>query len=209
MSISFTLMLVIGTCLISWMGFENREVIVKSKFWPFEIARKGEWSRFVTSGFVHADWVHLGFNMFALYSFGETVERYFSMNFSLGRSGYLLFYLAAIAFASLPGYARHKNYPGFASVGASGAVSAVVFAMILFQPSAGFLFYLVLPINAVIFGVLYLAYSSWAANHAQDGIDHSAHFWGAIFGFTTPIIFKPELGKAFLEQLPHIFDNLF
>lgn len=196
-----TLIIIGFTVLVSILGFQNRDVIIKMKHWPYEEARTGEYFRWLTAGFVHADWMHLGVNMFVLWSFGTHVEADFEADFGWGKTFYLAFYLLAIVAAGLPGYRQHRDNPSFASIGASGAVSAVTFASILFSPTSNLYLYAALPIKAWIFGLLYLGYSTWASNNSRDNIDHSAHLWGAVFGLTLPIALKPELGARCLELI--------
>ena len=198
---SITLIIIAFTVLISYMGFQNHEVIVKCKHWPYEEQRSREFYRWVTAGFVHADWLHLGVNMFVLWSFGTMVEQYFMLEFGFGRTFFLVFYILAIVFAGLPGYQQHKDNPSFASIGASGAVSAVTFASILFSPTSKIYFYAAIPVQAWIFGILYLAYESYQGRRGGTNIDHAAHFWGAIFGLTLPAMLKPSLIQEFLQAI--------
>jgi membrane associated rhomboid family serine protease len=185
---SITILIIIATVLVSYLGFQNHEVIEKCKNYPYAEAQKGEYFRMLTGGFLHGDWVHCGVNMFVLWSFGSLVERYFSLYFGLGATLYLVFYLVAIVAADIPGYFKHQNNPYFSSVGASGAVSAITFASILFSPTSQILIYGILPVPAWVFGGVYLAYTSWAERNKSDNIDHSAHFGGAVFGFLAPIV---------------------
>jgi membrane associated rhomboid family serine protease len=122
---------------------------------------------------------------------------------------YLVFYLIAIAAASAATYFKHKNHPGFASIGASGAVAAVLFAAILLNPTIGIGFmFIPIPIPGFIFGVLYLWYSSYASNKGGDNIDHAAHFYGAVFGFLFPLVLKPELFLSFIYQLQEYIGSI-
>lgn len=196
--------LIIGfTVLISIMAFNNHDLFLKMKHWPYQEARRGEYYRWLTSGFLHGDPMHLIFNMLTLYFFGGYVEDWFGALFpGIGGLVYLVFYLAAIVAASSATYQKHKNTSGFASIGASGAVAAVLFACILLDPTIGImLFFIPIPIPGFIFGVLYLWYSSYAARRGGDNIDHTAHFFGAVFGFFFPLLLKPSLFLLFIEQL--------
>lgn len=201
MTITF---IIIGvTALISFMAFNNHDLFYKLKHWPYQEARSGEYYRWLTSGFLHGDPMHLIFNMLTLYFFGKYVEDWFAALFpGIGGVVYLLFYLAAIVAASSATYQKHKNTSSFASIGASGAVAAVLFACILLDPTIGIMmFFIPIPIPGFIFGVLYLWYSSYAAKQGGDNIDHTAHFFGAVFGFFFPILLKPSLFLNFVEQL--------
>ncbi len=202
--------LIIGfTCLITWMAFNNPEINVKMKHWPFEEKRRGEYFRWLTAGFLHADLMHLLFNMLTLYFFGTVVEMWFGMLFpGYGKVLFILFYLAGIAVPSYATYTRYKDSPSFASIGASGAVSAVLFASILLMPTMGvMMFFIPIPIPGFIFGAIYLFYSDYAARKGQDNIDHLAHFIGAVFGFFFPILLKPDLFFSFLSQIRGWFSS--
>ncbi len=196
--------LIIGfTALISFMAFNNHDLFLKMKHWPYQEARRGEYYRWLTGGFLHGDPMHLIFNMLTLYFFGKYVEEWFGVLFpGVGGLVYLVFYLVAIVAASSATYQKHKNTPGFASIGASGAVAAVLFACILLDPTIGIMmFFIPIPIPGFIFGILYLWYSSYAARQGGDNIDHTAHFFGAVFGFFFPLLLKPALFLHFIEQL--------
>lgn len=203
--------LIIGfTVLISIMAFNNQELFVKMKHWPYEEARRGEYYRWLTSGFLHGDWMHLLFNMFTLFFFGKYVEFFFRELFpGFGGTLYLFFYLAAIVAASSATYQKYKNTSSFASIGASGAVAAVLFASILLDPTIGIMIFLIpIPIPGFIFGILYLWYSSYAARRGGDNIDHTAHFFGAVFGFFFPVLLEPSLFVHFIGQLQQWFANV-
>jgi membrane associated rhomboid family serine protease len=196
--------IIIGfTCLISFAAFNNPDIVYKMKHWPYQEARKGEYYRWLTGGFLHGDPMHLIFNMFTLYFFGRIVEEWFRNLFpAAGITLYLVFYLAAIVAASSATYYKFKNTAHFASIGASGAVAAVLFASILMNPTIGIGFmFIPIPIPGFVFGVLYLWYSSYAAGRGGDNIDHTAHFFGAVFGFCFPILLEPSLLPRFFEQL--------
>lgn len=196
--------IIIGfTVLVSVMAFSNEEIKAKMMHWPHQEARYGEYHRWLTSGFLHGDWMHLIFNMLTLLFFGKYVEALFQLLFpDFGVTLYLVFYLAAIVAASSATYYKYKDSPSFASIGASGAVAAVLFASILLNPTIGIrMFFIPIPIPGIVFGALYLWYSSYAARRGGDNIDHMAHFFGALFGFFFPLILKPSLFQNFVQQL--------
>lgn len=141
--------------------------------------------------------------MYVLFIFGEVIENYFLAIFGemMGRLNFILLYLLTIIFANIPTFMIHKNNPHFSSVGASGAVSGLIFVFILFLPWEMLLLFFVIPCPAIVAGVLYLVYSSWAAKKGTDRIDHVAHFGGAVFGFLFTIMLKPELFNRFLDAL--------
>jgi membrane associated rhomboid family serine protease len=203
--------IIIGfTCLISFMAFNNPHWTYKLKHWPYQERRDGEYYRWLTSGFLHGDVMHLVFNMITLYFFGQYVEQWFLSVFEqFGGILYLLFYLIAIVAASSATYFKYRETSSFASIGASGAVAAVLFASILIYPTSKiFLFFIPIGIPGFIFGVLYLWFSAYAAKKGGDNIDHTAHYYGAIFGFFFPILFEPGLVPMFLMQLQAWFSSL-
>jgi membrane associated rhomboid family serine protease len=209
MAITF---IIIGfTVLFSLWAFNNHDVIYKFKHWPYAEARSGEYYRWLTGGFLHGDNMHLLFNMITLYFFGRVVEEWFGVLFpGVGPFLYLFFYLIAIVAASLATYYKYRDVQSFASIGASGAVSAVLFASILLNPTMSlYLMFIPIPIPGFVYGIFYLWYSSREANRGGDGIDHVAHFYGAVFGFLFPIALKPVLLLEFIEQLTGWLGSLF
>lgn len=208
---SITYLLIGTTVLISLLAFNNADLFYRFKHWPYAEARRKEYHRWLTGGFLHADQMHLLFNMITLYFFGRNVEWWFQALFpAVGVALFVIFYLAAIVAASLATFYKNRDNPGFASIGASGAVSAVLFAAILLDPALGiYIFFIPIPIPGFIYGVFYLWYSNYAANRGGDNIDHVAHFYGAVFGFLFPLVLKPELFIHFLARLQLWFAGLF
>ena len=200
---SITLAIVILTVLVSWAAFENRSLFEKLTHHPYVEYRNKEYYRFLTSALVHGSWGHLLINMFVFYQFGELVEQYFMLAFDAGKGRlfYLLLYVATTVFADIPTFVKYKNAPHFRSVGASGAVSGILFAFVIFQPWAMLFLFFVIPMPAILAAVAYLVYSSWAGKNKRDMIDHSAHFYGAVFGFLFTIALKPELFGYFVQEL--------
>jgi len=208
-----TMMIIIGTIVSSIMAFPHNvqgldqmrkpEWFDKFKFNATAVAGDGEIYRLFSYGFVHANWMHLAFNMFTLFFFGGLVESTFKYELPmLGGLVYLAFYIVAIGASTIHDLVKYKNQPYYNAVGASGAVSAVVFAAILFQPNMKLMFiFLPIPITAWIFGLLYLAYSVYMAKKGTDNIGHYAHFWGAIFGFVMPIFINPDFLSSFFGVL--------
>ena len=193
-----TLLLIGVTVLVSWQAFGNRRLLDRLMLWPPAIDRNRQYDRLVTHGFVHADWQHLLFNMITLFFFGGLVERLFQPY--IGTVGFVLFYLSAILVAILPTYLRHRHDPNYRSLGASGAVSAVLFAFILVQPwSLIFVFFLPLP--AILYAVLYVGYSVWMDRRGGDNVNHSAHLWGAGYGVLFTVIMEPRIVASFLARL--------
>ncbi|MGA8279052.1 MAG: rhomboid family intramembrane serine protease [Rhodanobacteraceae bacterium] len=195
-----TLSVIAITCLVSLAAFSNRSLVDKLILWPPAVANNGEVYRLVTYGFVHADGQHLLFNMFTLYFFGGTMERFFTSY--IGQAGFAAFYLSALLASILPTYVKHRHDPAYRSLGASGAVSAVLFAFILLQPWAT-IYVFVLPVPAIVFAVVYLAYTIVMDRRSAGRINHSAHLWGALYGVVFTIIMEPRVPAVFLGQLLH------
>jgi membrane associated rhomboid family serine protease len=201
-----TLIIVIITVLTSVAAFRRRELFYRLDLSPARVVHKKEYYRIFTHAFLHADYFHLGINMLVLYSFGSYIEGVFSqleaagVIFS-GPLSFILLYASSIALASVSTVTRYRNNEAYSAVGASGAVSAIVFTYIFFAPLEKIYFYMVLPIPGILFGILYLVYSSYMGRRKSDNINHSAHFWGAVVGFVFPILLEPSLFKVFLQNL--------
>lgn len=200
MQLSVTLVIIIVTCLISIVTFNKPDELNKLIFWPAVIKEKKQFYRFISSGFIHADWMHLGFNMLTLYFFGRYVEPYFRVLFAPGI--FIVFYLLAMIAADIPTYIKQRDNHYFRSLGASGAVSGVLFAGILFDPWAKlYLFFIPIGIPAFIFGAVYIWYCIYMSKRNQDNINHDAHLWGALFGILFLIVFEPKIVPYFYQQL--------
>lgn len=202
-----TYIIIAVTAVTSLLAFSNRTMSENLLFSPYMISSHRQGYRFFTHALIHGDWMHLLVNMFVLLSFGKMVELYFRMFFGIkGTFFYLLLYIGAIALSSTPSYARYKSDPYYRAVGASGAVSAVVFASILIQPLSSIQF-VFLPFNipAFIFGTLYLIYSAYMSKKGNDNIGHDAHFWGAVFGIVFTLLLKPALFGGFIRQISAFF----
>ena len=200
MGVSMTLLLIAATVLVSWLAFNNARLLERLILWPPAIERRRQYDRLLTHGFIHADLQHLLFNMITLYFFGRLVEQVFVPR--VGFLGFLLFYLSAIVVAILPTYLKHRHDAGYRSLGASGAVSAVLFAFILMQPwSMIYVFFLPLP--AILYAVMYIGYSIWMDRRGGDNINHSAHLWGAAYGVICTLLVEPAAMGVFLQQLAH------
>jgi membrane associated rhomboid family serine protease len=193
-----TFVLIAITVLVSWQAFERPRLLERLILWPPAIDRRKEFDRLITHGFIHADWQHLLFNMITLFFFGRLVEGAFAPY--IGAFGFVLFYLSAILVAILPTYLRHRHDPHYRSLGASGAVSAVLFAFILIQPWA-LIFVFFLPLPAILYAVLYIGYSIWMDRRGGDNINHSAHLWGAGYGVLFTVMMEPRVVGSFLQRL--------
>lgn len=200
MTLSITLILIVVTGLVSWMAFNNPKLLERLILWPPAIDRRKQYDRLVTHGFIHADFGHLLFNMITLYFFGSQIERLFLPY--IGWIGFVLFYLSAIVVAILPTYLRHRHDAQYRSLGASGAVSAVLFAFILVDPwSKIYIFLIPIGIPAVVFGALYIGYSIWMDKRGSDNVNHSAHLWGAGYGVLFTLIMEPSVAAVFVNRL--------
>lgn len=195
-----TVTIIIITLIVSLMAFNSPQLKARLIFWPPALQR-GQYDRFITHGFIHADGTHLLFNMITLFFFGSVIESFYRQYFY--DMGFVLFYLGGIIFAILPSYFAHKNNAHWASLGASGAVSAVLFAYILFQPWK-LIFVFFIPVPAIIFAVLYVSYTIWAGKRQNDNINHSAHLWGAAYGIIVTLLIEPRIFNHFLQQLMNI-----
>jgi len=195
------------TAITSVLAFSNRHLYEKLLFSPYMISTQRQGYRFLSYALVHADWIHLGVNMFVLLSFGKAVEYYYGSIFGLkGAYFYTLLYIGGIVISSTPSYAKYKNDYLYRAVGASGAVSAVVFASIIINPLSPIRFiFIPVDIPAFIFGGLYLVYSAYMAKKGTDNIGHDAHFWGATFGLVFTILLKPAIFISFIGQIAGYF----
>ncbi len=193
---SITLFILIANILVSISCLQNREYFFKLDFQPYLIERNKEWYRFLSHAFVHADGMHLVVNMYVLYTFGKTVEaQYASLFGDMWIPMFLLLYFGGVLFSAIPGYARNRDNYSYHGVGASGAVSAIVFTYILMNPMRP-LGLIILPgfhLPAIVFGALYLLYEIYADRNKKSPIAHSAHYFGAIFGVIFTASMKPEL----------------
>ncbi|MBI4929842.1 MAG: rhomboid family intramembrane serine protease [Bacteroidetes bacterium] len=203
-----TLSLIALTCLVSISAFQNRNVFSKMLFNPSIIRTHKEWYRFLTHALLHADWIHLAMNMYVLYLFGSMVEEIFVDVFGTmkGEVFFFLLYFISIFASVIPSFEKHKNDFQYNAVGASGAVSAVVFSSILLNPWMSLsLMFIPIPIPAPIFGILYLVYCRYAANHAKDNVAHDVHYWGSLFGVVFTIIVLPSTVPQLIDAVRNIF----
>lgn len=182
-----TIVIIAANVIISMKGFNDFQFFEKYKFNIAGIKR-GEQLRMVTSGFLHADFNHLLFNMLTLYFFAPVVVTY------LGATYFVLIYVGALVVGSLLSFQFHKDEPYYSAIGASGAVTGVLYAAILLNPSMSlYLFFIPIPIPAWLFGVAYLLYSIYGMRAKKDNIGHDAHFGGAIAGYVLTLVFAPYI----------------
>lgn len=193
-----TLAIIALTCVISFAGFSSPRLVDRLILWSPALTRGREYWRLATCGLIHADVPHLAFNMITLYFFGGFMERFYAGR--IGAIGYLLFYAGGLAVSSLPSWLRHRDDSDYRSLGASGAVSAVLFAFILLMPWTT-IYVFVVPIPAIVYAVLYLAYTIYMDRQRVGRINHSAHLWGAIYGVVLTILIEPSVAGAFVQRL--------
>lgn len=198
MELSLTIAIIVVTSLVSWAGFNNERLLQRLMLWPPAVTRGHQYDRFITYGLVHGDFMHLLFNMFTLYFFGRQMEQFYGQY--LGPWGFLGFYLSALLVSALPSYLRHRHDPNYATLGASGAVSAVLFAFVLLQPWSTIYVY-VIPVPAIIFAVLYTGYSVYMNHRQADRVNHSAHLAGAAYGILFTALMEPRVLGHFLDSL--------
>ncbi len=207
---SITFLIIIITSAVSILAF-NRETMKEDLlFWPYYINRQGQYYRFITNGVLHADAMHLIFNMVSFYSFGMALENYlFKALFGeLSRAMLAILYVTAIVAAVIPDYIKYKNKSYYRSLGASGAVSAIVFAAITIQPNMPIQFFFIpFKIPGFVFGICFLILSASLAKKGGGNIGHSAHFWGSVYG----IVFTYITVKFFagIDLIRMFIDTIF
>jgi membrane associated rhomboid family serine protease len=184
------------TILTSLMAFSNGDLLGKLILHPYTVYRKKDIYTVFTSGLIHNDWMHLIFNMFSYYFFAFNLERL------IGHWQFAFLYIASLALSDLTTIFKHKDDYGYRSLGASGAVSAVIFSSILYSPWATMMILPIpIPIWYFAFGILYLVYCNYAAKYARDNINHDAHLFGAICGLVITIVLHPSVLHEFFQQI--------
>lgn len=202
MQISITLIIIIITVAVSLYTMQKPRVLNSLMMNPYLITTQGQYYRLISSGFIHRDHMHLIFNMFSFYFFGTQLEYIFNEIFgSLGSVHYLAIYFLGIVVSDISTVIKNRKNEHYNSLGASGAVSAVVFACILFLPLRDICIYGVLCFPGVVLGFLYLVYSFYSSKKSKDGINHDAHLYGALFGVAYCLVFYPDSLRIFLQQM--------
>jgi membrane associated rhomboid family serine protease len=198
---SITIIIIAINCIVSFLAFSNQKLIDELIFYPPAITNQNQWYRFITCGFIHADIAHLAFNMYSFYMFGQAIEdACVDIYGSEGKLMYLLLYISALFFCLLPTYFKHKDDYHYRSLGASGAVSAIVFAFIFLAPlqRIGLIIIPGLYAPAFIFGFIYLGVTAYLSRRSNSSINHSAHLWGSLYG----VLFLTITCKIFTEFNP-------
>lgn len=202
MHLDITIIIIIITALISIGGFSNQKIVDDLIFYPPAVSQHNQWYRFFTCGLIHADVGHLIFNMLSLYLFGRFVEEKFTEIFAdQGKWIYLAMYITSLFICLVPTYLKHRNDYYYRSLGASGAVSAVVFAGLMVAPYVQVGFFIIPPIiPGFIFGPLYLLITAWLDKRGRDNINHSAHLWGALYGVLFIIVAGRLVGYDAVQE---------
>jgi len=163
---------------------------------PYRVEKHKEYYRFVTSGFVHGSYMHLGFNMFTFYFFGEAIEGL------LGPTLFIILFISGIIISDIPSFLKYKNAPHYNSLGASGGVSSILFASILYQPMTELMIFPIpIPIKGFILGILYLIYFYYSGKQSKDNINHDAHLFGALYGLLFAFIANPDLAQQGIQAV--------
>lgn len=205
--VTYLLLVLIGYTSYKYMEDYSADGKGQLMLYPYGMSRRKEWYRFFSMGFVHGDWLHLGFNSFVLLAFGGVLEVELSAPWRFGQLGHLVFlglFITGLPMASLYSYFSNKDNAHYRALGASGAVSAIVFAMILLSPISSIGFILLpeeLGIPGFIFGILYLMFSAYMNKRGGDNIAHDAHYWGSIWGIVYLIALKPSIGMNSLMMI--------
>jgi membrane associated rhomboid family serine protease len=204
--IHLTLPIILVTSVISILTFNRSELMARYQFNAYMIKHRNQWYRFITHAFLHADWMHLIVNMLVLYSFGQFVEM--NLAFRFGDNSpiiYLLLYFGAVIISSISTFQKHKDDHWYNAVGASGAVSAVMFSSVVFGPFMKIYLYGILPLPAILWAALYVAYSMYMGNRQSDNINHDAHLWGGFYGMVFTLILSPSTAQDFIQHIVSIF----
>jgi membrane associated rhomboid family serine protease len=206
--IETTVIIIAITIFISFTAWSQPNLMANWIFSPYNISQRKQWHRFATSGFLHANYLHLGFNMISLYFFGKDAEQGFLEKYGheLYRYFYIIFYISAIVFSHIPVYFRHKRNPSYRALGASGAVSAVIFMTVIMNPEMKLMIFPI-PIRfpGIVFAILYVLYSAYMSKNARDNIGHEAHLYGSLYGLVFVGVMMPERIVYFMNNLPTFF----
>jgi membrane associated rhomboid family serine protease len=190
------------TVVTSIYAFSNHEIYGKFMLHPYSVSRGQKLYTLLTSGMIHKDWIHLLVNMMSFYFFAFQLERTLASVSSWGHVQFGALYILSLILSDLPSVLKHKDHFWYNSLGASGAVCAVVFSYILFYPMTRMMILPIpIPIPAVLYGFLFLGYCWYASRHASDHINHDAHFYGAITGLMLTIMYHPDIVPYFFGQL--------
>lgn len=204
---NLTIILIIVTVILSITAWNKQELQHKWIFNPYLVYTKKQYWRFLTSGFLHSNGMHLFFNMLALFFFGDVIDRVFSSRYpEMSNIYYLLLYLGGIIISDIPTFIKHKQDPNYYSLGASGGVAAVLFGAILYKPLSTIYVYFI-PLPAFVLGGLYIVYSYFQGKRMADNVNHDAHLFGALFGIFFTVILNPAVVLSFFRQIANFTIN--
>lgn len=205
---SVTILLIIFISLVTYFAWQKDALQQKLLFHPYSVKHRNEYYRFITGGFVHSGWLHLFFNMFTLYFFGQFLEMLFQQMFGSEGFAYLLIlFLFGVIVSDIPTFMKYKDAPHYRSVGASGGVASVLFASIMFFPANDLCLYGIICIPGFILGPLFLIYSYYQGQRMADNINHDAHFYGALFGVAFSFFVDPGVFGRFIDQVVTYVNN--
>ena len=188
MTLSAGLLIILSVVVVSLMAFSNQELLERLWLIPRLVVRQRQYHRLLTAGWVHGDGAHLLFNMLSLYFFAGSAER------ALGSVGFVVLYVSAVIIGFVPTVIKHRESLDYRSLGASGAVSAVIFCAIIVNPGLSmYLMFIPIPIPGWLFAIAYLAYSAYSAKRERGNINHDAHFTGAVYGVVMTLVLAPRL----------------
>lgn len=190
----------IFTLITSLYAFNDQAILKKFILHPYTVSKGKKTYTLITSGMIHANWAHLFFNMFTFFFFAFTLEK------MVGHWQFGIIYIGSLIFASIPSVIKRKKDFWYHSLGASGAISGILFSYILFNPLSS-IFLMFIPMPAIVFAALYLIYSWYMAKNANDNIGHDAHFFGALTGLILTILIIPGIIPHFISQLTILFHN--
>ncbi|HTI90700.1 MAG TPA: rhomboid family intramembrane serine protease [Puia sp.] len=197
---SFTVVVVVLTCLISFVAFSSSKVMDDLIFWPPAISMRHQYYRFITCGFIHADFLHLAFNMFTLFFFGKGLELFYRGELGLQSYYYPILYFTALIASNIPSYLKRKDDYNYRSLGASGAVCAVMFAVIMIRPWEVVSVYGI-RMPSILYAALFLGFTIYMSKRGGDNVNHDAHLWGAAYGVLFTIAVHPAIVATFINEM--------
>ncbi len=202
MGLTLTTLIIAITVAMSFYAWNKPEIFQKWVMNAYMVKERKQYGRFITSGFIHSDIPHLLLNMIALYSFGSILEQiYYGYLGAIGIFLYPLLYLVAIVTSEIPSYLKHKNNYYYNSLGASGAVSAVVLSSILFYPLDDVILFFFIRLPGFVVGILYIVYSYYQSKNSSDNINHDAHLYGAFSGIVFSVFIHPQVIPDFIATV--------
>jgi len=208
--VSITVVLICITVAISFYTFNKPQLQGRLMMNPYLIKTKSQYYRFISSGFIHKDHMHLLWNMFSFYFFGTAVERDFSSVFGeVGMYYYAVLYISALVVSDIPTYLKEKDNIGYNALGASGGVGSVIFVFIILQPLQSICLYFAFCMPGFVFGAGYMAYTYYQGRKSKDNVNHDAHLYGALYGLLFCLIAYPTSLLQFYEQVRYWVGSTF